>query len=439
MRQVLIVSPHFPPVNAPDHQRVRMSLPYLREFGWEATMLAVAPGAVQGAVLDPLLEKTLPVDVEIIRVSAVPASLSRRIGLGSIALRALPYLARSGSQLLGARRFDLVYFSTTQFAVMILGPFWKWKFRVPYVLDFQDPWLDDYYERTGTTPPGGKLKHRLSRSLARLLEPQVMRHVSQVISVSPAYVETLLARYPQMRSNQFTVLPFGAAERDFELVKSLTIQQTLFDAKDGKQHWIYIGRGGRDMWPALRLLFSGLAAALRQEPDLRSNLRLHFVGTSYAPVDRAEKSAAPIAAEFGVDELVEERTGRIPYFEALRGLQDADALLVVSSDSPSYSASKLYPYMFARKPLLAVLHRASPLVQVLRQCKGGEVFRFDPNRRDDKSVAEMAQALQRIYIMAQRRIIPEIDEQELQKYSAREMTRQQCEVFDRAVETNPKG
>ena len=27
-RRVLIVSPHFPPINAPDHQRVRMSLPY---------------------------------------------------------------------------------------------------------------------------------------------------------------------------------------------------------------------------------------------------------------------------------------------------------------------------------------------------------------------------------------------------------------------------
>ena len=41
--RVLIVSPHFPPVNAPDHQRVRMSLPYLGEFGWEGHVLAVVP------------------------------------------------------------------------------------------------------------------------------------------------------------------------------------------------------------------------------------------------------------------------------------------------------------------------------------------------------------------------------------------------------------
>src|SRR6266404_9921007 len=92
MRQVLIVSPHFPPANAADHQRVRMSLPYLRESGWEATILAVKPAVIEGAVIDPLLEKTVPPDIEVIRVSAVPASLSRKVGLGSLALRALPYL-----------------------------------------------------------------------------------------------------------------------------------------------------------------------------------------------------------------------------------------------------------------------------------------------------------------------------------------------------------
>ena len=35
MRRVLIVSPSFPPISAADLHRVRMSLPYYREFGWE--------------------------------------------------------------------------------------------------------------------------------------------------------------------------------------------------------------------------------------------------------------------------------------------------------------------------------------------------------------------------------------------------------------------
>jgi len=436
MRRALIVSPHFPPVNAPDHQRVRMSLPHLGEFGWSATILTVTADCIEGITLDSLLERTLPEDLDVVRVGAVPAAITRLVGLGNLALRSLPYLYQSGARMLRSQSFDLVYFSTTQFLVTILGPIWKRKFRVPYVVDFQDPWLDDYYERTGVSPPGGKRKYQLSRAMARLLEPRVTRSVSQVISVSPVYAETLLARYHHLQRDQFTVLPFGAAERDFELLRSLEIKQRVFNPRDGQQHWVYIGRGGRDMWPALRLFFSGLAALLQRDLDPRNKLRLHFVGTSYAPARHAEKTIEPIAQEFGVGDLVQEETNRIPYFEALKTLKDSHALAIIGSDSPGYSASKLYPYMFARKPLLAILHRDSPAVQILRQCRAGEIVGFDPSRPVQESVVETTQALQRIYAMAEEHRAPDIDEEELAKYTAREMTRRQCEVFDRAAILN---
>ena len=43
LRRVLFVSPHFPPINAPDAQRIRTMLPYLESLGWEAEVLAVEP------------------------------------------------------------------------------------------------------------------------------------------------------------------------------------------------------------------------------------------------------------------------------------------------------------------------------------------------------------------------------------------------------------
>ena len=65
LRTVLIVSPHFPPINAPDHQRVRMALPYFREFGWEPVVLAVAAEFSESS-RDETLMATLPDDVEIL-------------------------------------------------------------------------------------------------------------------------------------------------------------------------------------------------------------------------------------------------------------------------------------------------------------------------------------------------------------------------------------
>lgn len=452
MRNVLIVSPHFPPVNAPDHQRVRMSLPYLKEFGWSATVLAVEPEAVEGATIDPLLERTLPSHAVVERVGAVPAGATRLVGVGNLALRAMPYLYSAGNRLLkrGTRnadgeagiwnseseienqRFDLVFFSTTQFPVMILGPIWKRKFGVPYVVDMQDPWLDDYYARTGTEPPGGATRHGLSRNLAAKLEPRVMRDVAHVISVSPSYVRTLADRYPHLQTDDFTVLPFGAPERDFELLPKLSVQQRIFDRSDGKQHWLYVGRGGDDMAPALRLLFSTLAKLRHSAPEQWQNVRLYFAGTSYAPSERATKTIEPIACEFGVEDIVAETTDREPYLETLKALTEADALLVIGSDSPSYSASKLYPYMVAGKPMLSILHKDSPAVEILRNCRAGEVVTFDP-AHPEQSEPAMKQALIRTMRNAECGLRNEVNADAFNRYSAREMTRRMCEVFDRAV------
>src|SRR5262245_53551195 len=110
-RHVLIVSPNFPPINAPDHQRVRMSLAYLAENGWRATVLAVSPECVEGG-RDSLLLETIPKETRVIHTRALPVRRGP-IGIGSIGLRALPYLRKAGDQLLKSEKFDLIFFSTT--------------------------------------------------------------------------------------------------------------------------------------------------------------------------------------------------------------------------------------------------------------------------------------------------------------------------------------
>src|SRR4051812_41304416 len=255
-RKVLIVSPHFPPINAPDHQRVRMSLPYFREYGWEPYVLTVRPDCVEGTH-DILLEQVMPADLRITRTGALPVKQTRKIGLGSLGLRCLPYMLAAGSRIIAREKIDLVFFSTTMFPVMALARSWLRRFGIPYVLDFQDPWLSDYYSRPNAPPPpGNRFKYGFAQTLARILEPYTMRKISHAISVSPAYPLTLMERYRWLREDQFTVLPFGAAEQDFERLPSLNVKQEIFNPGDGKRHLVYVGRGGGDMVKALRILFS---------------------------------------------------------------------------------------------------------------------------------------------------------------------------------------
>jgi hypothetical protein len=429
MRKVLLVSPHFPPINAPDHQRVRMALPYFEQFGWRPTVLAVAAEHVEGG-LDPLQEQMLPKNVRIVRTGALPVRWMRLAGIRGLAYRAFGQLRRTGDELLRAEKFDLVFVSTTLFPVMTLGRRWKRRHNVPYVLDFQDPWWSDYYERhPGKHPPGGRLKYGFSQWLARRNEPPTVRDAAHVVSVSTAYVQQFLLRYPDLPAERFTTLPFGASELDFSSLANLGVSQSVFDPRDGKEHWVYIGRGGEDMAFAVRAFFTALKRYADEHSNLSERLRLHFIGTDYAPKNRARKTVEPLARECGVDKLVTEQTGRLPYFTTLRCLSDAEALFIPGSDDPGYTASKLYPYVLAKKPLLAVFHKASSVVDILRRTNAGKVVTFG----DGRELGDVAKEIYREWFAFSPLPAPQTDWDAFSPYTARSMTRQLCHVFDRVL------
>lgn len=432
-RRVLIVSPNFPPINTPDHQRVRTSLPYFREFGWEPYVLALDPSVRDGSNdgnIDQLLGDTVPDDISVTRVK-LPWVLGRKLfGEGSLSLRALPYLKRAGGRLIERERINLVYFSTTLFPVMALGPWWRRQFGVPYVLDFQDPWLSDYYSRPGApTPPGGRVKYACSQMLARILEPCSIRRMSHAICVSCAYPKALIERYPGLQLDQFTVLPFGAPEKDFAYLSMLDIQQTIFNTGDGNRNWVYVGRGGNDLAKALRILFLAIQIRREQNPAEWTHIKLHFVGTNYAQRSRAVETVAPIAKEFGIADLVKEYPHRVPYFEALQILVDSDAILLVGSDDPGYTASKLYPCVLARKPILAVFNEQSSVASILRRCNAGRAVTFSSADEPASLLETMTEHLNWL-LACPKDYSPETDWSEFQPYTARETTRAQCAIFD---------
>jgi hypothetical protein len=432
-RKVLIVSPHFPPIDAADHQRVRMALPFFEQFGWQPTVLAVDPRFVDG-VVDSRLEQTLPDRVQVVRTRALPLEWMQLMGISSLAYRAKGHLRRAGEAILRNERFDLAFFSTTLFPVMTLGPWWYRRFGLPYVLDFQDPWLSDYYvQHPKQRPPGGSFKYGVNRSLAKWREPPTVRGAGHIVSVSAAYAKTFMQRYPELEAERFTTLPFGASESDFSALSGLQVTQSAFDPRDEREHWVYVGRGGQDMSFAVRAFFTALRRHLDCHSELEDRLRIHFIGTDYAPKSRARKTIEPLARECGVEAIVIEQTDRLPYLATLRCLSDAQALFIPGSDDPGYTASKLYPYIQARKPMLAVFHEASSVVDVLRATGAGRVVTFGAER-DLKKVAD---EIYRRWFECWPLPAPATDWNAFASYTAKEMTRRLCDVFDRvAVKQN---
>ena len=422
MKRLLCVTPAFPPNNAADCHRVRMALPYFQENGWEAEVLAVRPKLVE-AVQEPELTSTFPPAIPVHRVGAIPQGFTRALGFGSLGLRAGYFLKKKGDQLLRDGKFDAVYFSSTVFSTFWMGERWKTKFGVPFFIDYQDPWWSDYHNGRGQRPPGGWFKYNLVQRNARHEEGRVMREAAGVTCVSPAYVEMLRGRYAKEDAGKFVELPFGAAEHDAELAAKEA-------PAGGTEVWRYIGRGGEDMKTALQIF----AAVLRQSPP--GGFRLELVGTSYASGAQAKQTLLPVLTKNLPAGRVTENPGRIGYLESLGRLRSAHRLVLFGSDDPGYTASKLYPYILAKRPLLAICREESSVARILRETGGGEVITFGEEEvRFGGRIRirpEWKQAMGRWLEMDPAKE-PGTDWHAFQPYTAREMTERLCRFFDQRL------
>ncbi|MDB5013294.1 MAG: hypothetical protein JWQ25_1496, partial [Daejeonella sp.] len=350
-----------------------------------------------------------------------------KLKLRSLALRSLWFYTKKVNSILKTNSFDLIYFSTTQFPICILGAYWKHKFNIPYIIDIQDPWHSDYYQdKPKDQRPA---KYWFSYRLNKYLEPLALKKVDGLISVSIAYINTLKIRYPEIARIPASVITFGAFAEDFRIAKkNISLLPPAFKKKKGSIHLVYIGRGGNDMQDAVRLLFIAFKNGLIQQPKLFNKLHFHFIGTSYAPNGKGKPSVKPLATELGIEEYIEEQTDRIAYYQSINTLLAADALIVPGSNDSQYTASKIFPYILAKKPLLAIFNPVSSVSEIIQECNAGKVV----------NLLDSTKAIEDIYFFLLDLINHPLKKNEanwdnFKKYSAENMTKRQCELFERVT------
>jgi hypothetical protein len=427
MPKVLIVSPRFPPTNAADLHRVRVSVAHYRSFGWEPTILCVDP-ATADCIDDPELAQALPADLLVIRVRAWSEPKCRRFGFGQLGYRSLLPLYLAGCRQLRRERYQVVFFSTTVFLCFMLGRLWKWRYGCSLIYDFHDPWYRGERRYTGATVPGRRWKHRLDQWLARHLERFALRGADHIVAVSDGYVRTLSRRYPTLDPAQFTVLPFAASDADYRFAETREIARTVLPPDERSVRWIYAGAIAPEMTPIVSALFEAVARLRQQDPDFAARLRLDFVGTDYAPREHAEKRVEPLVRALGIEEMVAEIPERLPYFQTISLYRSCDAILVIGSVDSDYMPSKLFTCVLSRKPILALLHRRSPASGIAAQMPNVFLATFEETPAEPafrKRIMEGLDWLRR----------PSFDpakiDAALQPWSAEELTRRQCAIFNR--------
>ena len=394
MNRVLIVSLSFPPSTMASVHRARHLAKHLPDHGWQPRILTIDK-RYHSDPPDPGLAALVPDDVDVVTVSALPYAMTQRFGIGDLGLRSMLSVRHALDRQCAVFKPDVVFITGWPFYTMLFAARLRKRFGVPVVLDFQDPWVSAEGATRARFSKGG-----LAHSLACALEPLAVRPASWITSVSDIQNDDMAARYPWLDATRMTAIPIGGDPEDFDALRLAPPADPTIRLDSVMLNFCYVGTFLPRAGDVVRALFRGAALVRAEHPDLASRVRFVFVGTSNQPagavVDQPSHRIAPIAAEEGVADMVEEHPPRVPYLEALSLQANAHAILMLGSDEPHYTASKIYPGMMSGRPFLSIFHEASSAHRILSEAGGGVALGFASPTELDAQPRAVAQALERL-------------------------------------------
>jgi hypothetical protein len=202
-----------------------------------------------------------------------------------------------------------------------------------------------------------------------------VRAADGVTAVSARTYEDVLDRVRVGHHVARAAIPLGWECDDVARMREAPPPNPYFDSNDGRTHLVYAGTVLPHGMAVVEALFEAVRILLASAPGLADQIRLHFFGTSNQSTSGAPARVAPLARRFGLETIVSETPERIHYLQTLRVLDDAGVVLLLGSTEPHYTASKLYPALLARRPILALFHHASTVAQILRRAGAGPSVR----------------------------------------------------------------
>jgi hypothetical protein len=225
-------------------------------------------------------------------------------------------------RLMNKKRYELVISSHEPGVDHLLGLVAKRFYNIHWIGDFSDPMLTFY------TP---KLRKPIDERVQRAL----LKRMDRVLVTNQRLKEDFLTQYPFLSSERICVLTQGF---DDGFWKDKDIDMTVTYKK--KLRLVYTGtfyRGERDPLELFK--------ALR---DLRE------IDVEFIIAGRNDEVVSD-AKQFGLLGNKVIYLGYLKYEESIRVQHAGDVLVHIGNRSPNQVPGKIYEYMGARKPILAIL------------------------------------------------------------------------------------
>jgi hypothetical protein len=354
VKRVLMIAYHYPPEHGSSGvQRTLKFTRYLGDHGWEPIVIAAHPRAYAQVGDDQLHE--IPAQATIKRAFALDTS--KHLSFKGAYPRFLALPDRWASWWFGAVPVGLrlihrlkpsVIWSTYPIATAhLIGMTLARLTKLPWMADFRDSMSEDHY------PPDPR-----QRRISRWIERQTVSRAQQVVFTTPGTLRMYAERYPNLPKSRWETIANGYDEDNFEAIECAVRRPA---APMGHITLLHSGQ----LYPSERnpIPFFDALALMRANGEVSPDwLRIVLRGTDhddhYRPMLEARKLSDVVSCE-----------SAIPYEQALTEMLSSDGLLVFQGSSCNHQIpAKIYEYLRARRPILALTDPQGDTARLLSAC-----------------------------------------------------------------------
>ena len=427
-RRILVITYHFPPSTVAASFRPLRLAKYLPRLGHEVWVLAATTGSFPWGRVDHKLCDEIPHSVHVTRVpnlnpllwyearcaaspartlsadasndgKAADADFAKRPSVKSLLAELAkfpdvdaPWAAASlvpALSLVLRNRIDAIYTSAPPFGAHLLGLALKRLTGKPWIAQYGNPW---------TANPSISWRSRRLRDGCERLDRRIVHSADAILVLDEVLADCI---HDLGRESGVHVHPNGFDPEHFRQM----------DLPTGKFTITYAGSLYNMHDP--KVIYDALDLVGRTDPSARADMRIVFAGP---PESDPLRKGAPDDVEF---------TGPLPHSRLASALGGSHLLLDFLTASPDKKftvSCKLYEYMAARRPMLAVTPEG-PMADEVRRLGLGRVASCD-------DPAAVAHAILQFYTEYRAGRLPIPNTAQIEHYSAPNLVKEFADIVE---------
>jgi glycosyltransferase involved in cell wall biosynthesis len=440
MKKALMITYDFPPMRTSGVYRPVKFVKYLKNYGWQATILTVKnPHRIAE---DKNLLKEVPKECKIYRAySFEPTKLEDRIyqticstprkkklqfaGVKNLVKRSFlsplnafvhnwiyipdtkigwfPFALFSALKLIKKENFDVIYTTSSPHTCQLVGLSIKLLTQKPWVVDLRDNWVVGYSEL---------YKHKLRVRIEEYLLKRILARADQVITMCEGNARDLIEKFDFPDGFKYHAITNGYDRDDWERL------ETILDPKANEKFILtHIGtlyaKTSGEFFPAISEL-------LKEKKELEDVLQVNLVG--YV----GDEDLALIK-KLGLEKNVRLLGFRV-HSEAIKSMLNSNVLLLFLGEiktSQQQFPGKFFEYLLAKKPILT-LGKEGEIAQALYKSKAGLLV----HPKDKEKIKEVILGLLMRKKRGELNIFP--DPEYIQRFDYKNLTLRFAQVLDKA-------